>query len=73
MDVDAMMIDGFNGGDWGCKECGKIVCSGCAVNRVGEGRRCLTCAGKEGINGGSDRKGGGRNWGLGWWLGRGVV
>ncbi|KAK3989695.1 hypothetical protein QBC44DRAFT_326966 [Cladorrhinum sp. PSN332] len=44
MDVD-MDIDGSGNA---CGACGKAVCFGCSVSNLGENRRCLVCAGREG-------------------------
>ena len=61
MDIDmAIMDDGSRGASYACSECGKHVCHSCAVSNLGEGRRCLDCAGR-GV-GRADKRGGGLGW-----------
>lgn len=48
MDIDMMDLDVASGGNYGCEQCGKTVCHGCAVSNLGEQRRCLNCAGTRG-------------------------
>jgi uncharacterized protein with PIN domain len=48
MDVDVMDIDVASGENYACGQCRRMVCHGCAVSNLGEQRRCLNCAGRDG-------------------------
>ncbi|KAM0222850.1 hypothetical protein ACHAPA_001381 [Fusarium lateritium] len=45
---DGMDIDGLDNEDHSCGACGKHVCFSCSVSNLGEQRRCLQCAGRNG-------------------------
>ncbi|MCJ1237649.1 hypothetical protein MMC14_005636 [Varicellaria rhodocarpa] len=47
MDIDTCGVSlehrGEDEREWACRDCGRVVCDGCAVVLVGEGRECLQC------------------------------
>jgi hypothetical protein len=49
MDVDMMIDDSTDGGNYGCTNCGKQVCHSCAVSNLGAQRMCLNCAGRSNV------------------------
>lgn len=54
---DGMDVDGFANEDHSCGACGKHVCFSCSVSNLGEQRRCLQCAGRNGTQSHSSTNG----------------
>lgn len=69
---DAMMDDGYGFETYinTCSACSRAVCFSCSVSNLGEQRRCLMCAGRDGAGAGAgaDKS---KKWvgGIGWTAG----
>ncbi|CAJ0545292.1 Ff.00g087650.m01.CDS01 [Fusarium sp. VM40] len=57
---DGMEIDGLDNEDHSCGACDKHVCFSCSVSNLGEQRRCLQCAGRNGQSSQPSRAAGSR-------------
>lgn len=64
---DAMMDDGYGFETYinTCSSCSRAVCFSCSVSNLGEQRRCLLCAGRDGAGPSSEKN---KKWvgGMGW-------